>query len=93
MNLREFKSEFKLMCGESWGDILEAWFEACGVLYDRGVALPAKYKYRPGASPKQTNEDNYFFDMFQNSSDDELLTIAEFCFKYAMLLKKYNKDY
>ncbi len=92
MNLKDFKAEFRLTCTDVWGNALDCWFEAAGHLYKRGIPIPDNWEYRPGMGDP-TELDNYFYDLFVKSTDEQLQDIGNFLFRYCQLLKHHKKDY
>lgn len=92
MKLKDFKSEFRLMCSDTWGSALDAHFEAVGHLYNRGVHIPQEWAYSPGLGDP-TDEDSYFYKSFEESTDEELLAIGWLMFRYLGKLKYLGYDY
>jgi hypothetical protein len=91
-NLKEFLNEYRLICSDSWGDAMEAWFECAGQMFKRGLDVPNEWEYRP-ALGGATDSESYWYDLFENTSDETLLTIGNFLFRYCLLLKRHGKDY
>lgn len=91
MKLKEFKNEFRMLSIDTWGDAMEAWFEAVGHLYDRGEGIPSKYQYVPNGGG--SDPDSVWCEYFNNTSTKELYDIAEFMFRYCSFLKFCGKDY
>lgn len=89
--LKEFKNEFRLICTDTWGDAMGAWFEVAGHLYQRGETIPEQWKYRPGLSP--LDEDSYFNPLFEETESKLLSDIGKFLFRYCQFLKFKGKDY
>jgi hypothetical protein len=44
-----------------------------------------------GSDPREP--DSYFHDLCNEASDEALMEIAEFLFRYCQLLKHHGKDY
>lgn len=93
MNLKEFKNEFRLICSDTWGNALDAWFECCGHLDKKGAKIPAKYEYRKGASNDGRDKDSYWFSLFRVCTVTQLRVIGEFLFRYCQYLKFKEVDY
>jgi hypothetical protein len=94
MNKQAFKQfilEFRLMNTDTWGNAMDAWFEAVGRMYERGMNIPSKYSYSPGLSP--TEEGCYFHEMFIKMDSSTLVYIAEFMYRYCRLLTHFKKNY
>ncbi len=89
--INSFKDEFRLMCTDSWGCAMEAGFEATGQMCLRWLDIPKEWEYKAGLSP--TDDETYFHETFENCTDDELIAIANFLFRYCQMLKHYGKDY
>ena len=92
MTLKEFKNEFRLICSDTWGDAMGAWFECAGRMYKKNMQIPEKWEYRPGLGDP-CEPDNYFYSLFAHSSKKQLQTIGNFLFRYCQMLKYYGKDY
>lgn len=92
MTLKEFKNEFRLMCSDTWGDAMDAWFECAGRMYKRKMKFPPEWEYYEGAGDP-TNEDSWFHSMFSKSSNKELRIIGNFLFRYCQYLKYKGLDY
>lgn len=91
--LKEFLSEYRLMASDTWGDATEAWFECAGQMYKRSLSIPTKWQYRPGLGGDGTDTESYWFELFENTSDEVLLTIGKFLFRYCELLERNGKSY
>jgi hypothetical protein len=73
---------------------MEAWFEAVGNMYDRGLDIPSKYEYKPAPALNiQSDTESYWCDAFVFLSDEELYEIAEFLFRYCTYLRFKGIDY
>lgn len=92
-NLKSFIKEFRLICSDSWGDAMEAWFEATGQMYKRGLDIPAEWLYRPALGSDGTDSESYWHEMFEETSDEVILQIANLMCRYCDLLKRNGKDY
>lgn len=95
MNLQKFKAEFALMHDKSdpWGETMSASFELCGHLCQRGANIPTDWEYRPGAGSNLTEEENYWHELFANSTTDDLLEIGELLHGATEALVKAGKNY
>lgn len=91
MKLSDFKNEFRLICTDTWSNVMEAWFESVGQLYERGIDIPPKYQYSPGIWA--TDPDSYWFELFEHSTTEQLQDIAEFLFRYSSFLEKAGISY
>jgi len=84
MTLKEFKKEFRLICTDTWGNTLEAWFECAAHLNE--IAYPPKeWEYEQKGSGK--DKDSYWYEFFDECDADELLEIGNFLFRYCSYLK------
>lgn len=92
-NFKEFKNEYRLICCDTWGNAMEAWFECAGHLHKRGLSIPSEWEYRPGAGGDGTEKDSYWYDIFKHTNAKMLRTIGNFLFRYCQLLKHFGKDY
>ena len=102
MNLKQFKSEFRFMCSDTWGDAMDAWFECAGRLYTKRATIPEEWQYRPGLMNRINSSrsfmeacerDSYFYNDFKASKVSELRAIGNFLFRYCQFLRHYGKDY
>ena len=95
MNIKEFKDEFRQISCDTWGDAMEAWFEAAAQLYYRNIDIPATWEYKP--SPVGGNdvreEDSYWYDMFNNCNDQSIIAIGNFLFRYCEYLRFKGINY
>jgi hypothetical protein len=92
MKLKEFINEFRIICTDSWGDAVEAWFECAGHLYNRNTNIPSEWMYSPGAGDGM-DEDSYWHELFKNATTEELETIGAFLTKYCHLLESKGMSY
>lgn len=92
-SLKEFKDEFRLICSDTWGNALDAWFECAGQMNKRGLLIPYEWEYRPGLGGDGTDEDSYWFELFENTNDDLLINIGNFLFRYCQFLRHCKVDY
>ena len=92
MNLKQFKEEFRLMCDDTWGDALDASFECAGHMYKRGIDIPYEWKYSHGLG-YGAFEQSWWYDFFDESTNEELIKIGNFLFRYCKYLKFKGKDY
>lgn len=88
---KELLSELRMICDDSWGDSMEAFFAVAGELLDRGLPIPAAWEYKPGMSPK--DPDSYWTDVLEEASDEALQSFGKFLFRYTCLLHKHGKSY
>lgn len=93
MTIREFKNEFRLVCTDTWGDALDAWFECAGRMHKRGLPIPDNWKYFPGISGDGTEKDCYWHTLFARCGNKQLTNIGNFLFRYCQFLKYKNVDY
>ncbi len=96
--LKDFKDEFRLICTDTWGNALDAWFESVGQMNKRGLPIPNKYEYRAGIDPvgcndKGTDPESYWHEMFENSNTEDLVKIAEYLFRYYDFLRFKGVNY
>lgn len=91
-NLKDFFEKFRLICCDTWGEPIEAWFECVGQMNKRGLLIPEKYEYHPGLG-NGTDKESYWYELYEATSDEMLVIIGEFLFRYCRLLKHFRKDY
>jgi len=85
-NLSNFKSELRLVQTSGCDDALEAWFECAAQMFIRGMRIPFVWEYKP-RSNNPTEIDSYFHEFFKESSDEELIEIGNFLFRYLRLYR------
>lgn len=93
MNLKEFKNEYRLVCGDTWGDAMEAWFESTGQMNKRGLNIPFEWNYSPGLGGDGTDSESYWFDLMEECTNEEIETIAYFMARYCEYLRFKEVDY
>ena len=91
--LRDFIDEYRLTCSDTWGCAMEAWFECAGQLTKRGMSVPNEWEYRPPLGSDGTDEESYWYELFEQATPELMNEIGEFLFRYCMLLKRAKKDY
>lgn len=72
---------------------MNTWFECAGWMHWRGLDIPKEWEYRPGLGGDGREEDNYFYELFEICSDQELLQIGNLLFRYCQYLKFKELDY
>jgi len=90
--LNDFKNELRLIMSDKWGNALDTWFECAGHMYNRGLEIPLLWEYKIGHGSGM-EEDNYFYELFIEASDELLVEIGNFLFRYCQMLKHYGLDY
>ena len=93
MNLKQFKEEFRLICTDTWGDAMDAWFECAGRLYKRRQTLPDNWEYKPPAIGSPCDKESHFHYLMNDSSTLQLTEIGNFLFRYCQYLKYKGVDY
>jgi hypothetical protein len=90
-SIKEFKAEYRLICVNTWGSALEAWFECAGHLFDRGEPIPSEWCYQPKGLV--TDPDCWWYEIFDTTITEDLREIGEFLFRYCRYLKHKGIDY
>jgi hypothetical protein len=95
--IKDFKDDFRLISIDPWATAIDAWFEAVGQMYLRNLPIPTKYDYKPGIAGNTRdgvlNSNNWFHSIFDNMSNDEIVIIAEYIFRYCKFFKQYKTTY
>ena len=93
--INDFKQEFKLAgdSGDPWGSCMMAWFECAGQVNKRGLIVPWHWEYRPGIGDDGTDPDCYWYDLFEQTPQNTLLSIGELLSRYASILEFQGKSY
>lgn len=89
----DLMKEFRIaQSGDWWGDTMSWWFAVAGEMWERGLPIPAEWKYRP--SPLGGKEpDAYETPICEDASDDALRLFGRALTRYAAKLKAAGKDY
>jgi hypothetical protein len=84
--LKDFTDEFRLISYDSFEDAKEAWFEAAGQMNKRGLAIPNEWAidFRGGDG---TEPDSHWHEDFEQCTDELLIRIANFTFRYCRFLQ------
>lgn len=78
--------------GDWWGDTMGWWFAVAGEMYERGLPIPAEWKYRP--SPFGAKDpDAYETEICETATDNALCLFGRALNRYAKKLKAAGKDY
>jgi len=94
--LEDFKVEFRFACVHVWDDAIEAWFECAGQMNKRGIAIPAEWAYEPGQdlegiNNRGTDPESQWHTDFAGLSDELLIRIGNFLFRYLKYLEYHTK--
>ena len=92
MTIKVFKSEYRLICTDTWGNAMDAWFEAAGQMNKRALPIPKEWEYKAGLG-NGTDTESYWFEMFENLTDTELINIGNFLFRYCQFLRFKEINY
>lgn len=93
MTLKQFKEEFRLTCVDTWGNAMDAHFEAVGHLHKRKLKINPSREYHPGAGGNGTDKDCYWYELFVNLPTKQLRKIEEFLFRYCSYLRFKGINY
>lgn len=93
MKIKDFKNEFRLICTDTWGNAMDAWFECAGQLNKRHLYIPSNWEYRPGITNDGTDSDCYWYEIFKNCTNTELYNIGNYLFRYCQFLRFKGIDY
>src|SRR5580658_5603886 len=88
MDLQEFKTEFRAECSNVWEDAIGEFYECAGQLEDRRCIYPRAWITEQGLWPNNWLRAPLFSDEFRDTSDEDLLVIGSFLFRYLLLLKR-----
>lgn len=92
MTLKEFKTEFRLICTDTWGTAMDAWFECAGHMLNRGLDIPYEWEYSAGMGDGR-EEDSYFYTLFLECTNEQLHAIGNFLFRYCEMLRYAGVNY
>ena len=91
MNIRDFKNEFRLVCTDTWGNALDAWFE-CAAHLNEIAYVPIEWEYKASIFGGK-DKSSYWYEIFDECDADELLDIGNFLFRYCQYLKFKEVNY
>ena len=101
LTLKDLKTEFHNFSDHNydpWGAGMDIFFQLAEFMYKTNIDIPSEWDYKP--SPLMTNdftdqdyEENYYFELFRNTSENDLKKLGEILYKYTGILKTMNKDY
>lgn len=98
MTIKEFKNEYRLICYDTWGNAMEAWFECAGQMNKRGLFIPSEWEYKPamdfpGCNDKGTDPESYWHELFEVASDEQIIIIGDFLYRYCEYLRFKEVNY
>ena len=95
MTVEQFKTEYRAaFSGDIWSSAMDAWFECAAHLYYRDIPVPGEWKYKPGTGVIDPRDpDTVMFNYFSDATDDDLIAVGKFLFRYCRYLKYLKKDF
>lgn len=93
MTIKQFKAEFRLVCTDTWGEAMEAWFECAGRMNRRGINVPYSWQYRPAPGTDGTDKESYWYALYARCGNKQLIAIGNLLFRYCQYLKYKGIDY
>ena len=94
MTLDEFKHELKGNIKiDPWGYSMSAFFQVCDHLYDRGEDIPHEWGFKAGIGGASPDKEDEYFDLFNDSASNELLTLGHYLQRLTTILKAKGLDY
>jgi len=91
--IKDFKDEYRLICVDTWGDALEAWFECAGQMNKRKLKIPMPWEYRPAPGTNGTDKESYWHTDFESCSNELLIKIGNLMFRYCEFLRSKKVNY
>ena len=93
MNATDLMKEMRLtQSGDCWSDTMSWWFAVAGEMFERGLNIPAEWRYHPsplgGKMP-----DAYETEICEQATDDALRLFGRALSRYAAKLKAAGEDY
>jgi len=94
LSLDQFKQELRMndVKGDPWGVCMSAWFQCAAVLYERDY-VPSEWGYSVGAAGNCVDEEDYFTEMFQECTIEQLHAIGEYLNRIVNILEKKGLNY
>lgn len=95
MNIKEFKSELRLMDlkYDPWGTSMDAFFQVADQLHQRYGSTPDVWQYRPSPIVTELDQESYWYELLIRCNMHQLVAIGNFLHRYTDLLKYNNQDY
>ena len=94
MKVKDFKSELRMLLpSDEWGEAMSAFFECAGQMNKRGLFIPYEWSYSPGMGSDGTDEDSYWFELFEDAIDDNLILIGDLLHRYTNYLDYKGLSY
>ena len=93
-NIQELCRDYRMVkdSGDNWGSMLQAHFEVCAVLCERGDDIPDAWEYQPGAlGPEEPDE--FYSDIFAPFPSGVLVEFGDLLSRGATLLKSRGESY
>jgi hypothetical protein len=94
MSAKNLMGEFRLCFdgSDAWGSTMEFWFAVAGEMDERGLDIPADWRYRP--SPLGGKDpDSHVTPIMEAATDDALRLFGRALTRYAGILKRAGEDY
>ena len=101
LTLKDLKTEFHNFSDHSydpWSASMDIFFQLAEYMYKTDMPIPSEWDYRP--SPLMTDDftdqdykENYYFELFKNTSESDLEKLGNILHRYTGILKTINKDY
>ena len=97
MTTQDIMTEFRVTSDykyDPWGAIMDFGFAVCSEMYFRGIEVPDRMRYSPGAmsgDPRET--DSYWFEPLIECCDDTLYYLCNLVHYYSEFLVIRGMDY
>lgn len=93
LTARDLMKEMRLaQSGDWWGDTMAWWFAVAGEMWERGLAIPDAWRYRPSPLGAKDPE-QYETEVCEEATDEALLLFGRALSRYAAKLKAAGMDY
>ena len=91
----DVKGEYKLIedSGDKWGSAMSCFFALSSELWMRGAYESIEWDYSPGLCDDPREPDDYFYDVFLNTSTAALQKLGDLMHRYTEALDRTGHSY
>lgn len=95
MTTKEFKQEYHTFTDkyDKWGECMDALFEVAAHLFYRGAEIPNHWQYSPGLGGDPKEEENYWYELFEETDSETLTEIGNILERYSQILDGKGLSY
>jgi hypothetical protein len=92
---KDFRHEIALVWdgGDKWGSVMSIFWPLAAELWWRGELVPPEWGFYPGLGDDPREHDEYFFEVCEGTSTEDLLYFGKLLDRYCNFVKRAGKDY